>query len=138
MPSLDDTPTIEEEPAKLSFYQRYYPRSSHNKQIKLKKKLDKAQEAVDASKQSLRDAEALPTPGPYKEKKIAAAKVSIEATAKKYQEVLKKYNKVHEAKAPAPPGRKKWFFRSKRGSFVPPTPDLVKEERAGVVASISS
>merc|ERR1712072_1463712 len=105
--------------------------SSHNKQIKLKKKLDKAQEAVDASKQSLRDAEALPTPGPYKEKKIAAAKVSIEATAKKHTEILKKYNKVHEAKAPAPPGRKKWFFgRSGRGSFVPPTPDLIKEERA--------
>ena len=49
MPSLDDTPTIEEESTKLSFYQRYYPRSSHNKQIKLKK-LDKAQ-AVDKSKQ---------------------------------------------------------------------------------------
>ena len=129
MPSLDDTPVIEEEPQKLSLYQKYYPRSSHNKQKKLQKKLDKAQEAVDASKQALREAEALPTPGPYKEKKIAAAKVSIEATAKKFAEVQKKYNKVHEAKAPAPPGKRKWFFRSKRGSFVPPTPDLVREDR---------
>ena len=54
MPSLDDTPVIEEEPKKLSLYQKYYPRSSHNKQKKLQKKLDKAQEAVDASKQALR------------------------------------------------------------------------------------
>ena len=48
MPSLDDTPTIEEEPTSIVLSK--YCLGVFNKQIKLKKKLDKAQEAVKVNK----------------------------------------------------------------------------------------
>ena len=78
---------------------------------KLQKKLDKAQEAVDNSKQALRDAEACPRRALQGEN-CSGQSVHRKYLHEKFAEVQKKYNKVHEAKAPRSARSKEVVLRS--------------------------